>query len=93
MSAPVTEKHRKLANEVFWREETLDNDAGTIENFAQAIADAEAAGYVRGVRDAAECVALRASRWEPGDQDGLEHEELMRASRAILALLPKETKR
>lgn len=63
MSAPVTDEHRELARQVhmptlLWAVTSDDIRKSLVENLAQAIADAEARGYERGVRAAAK----RASR-------------------------------
>lgn len=92
MSATVTKRHCELAGQVDHGCGCCVPEDQQVDSIAQAIADAEARGREAGIRDAAEYVALRASRWEPGDSDGVEHEELMGTSSAILALLPKEQK-
>jgi len=82
--APVTDKHRELARKI------CDEDNNTLSAripgllfsaVGQAIADAEACGYEKGVRKAADIAEMTS-----------EESSCKRAAERILALLPEVTK-
>lgn len=82
----VTEKHRELAHAAYWQD--THNDA--VEEVAQAIADAEAAGYERGVRDAENAISHWVFTADMSDSTRAEIFMNRHDRKTILALLPQD---